>query len=180
MNGDLKRIVHAVLAEYALPPDGVHGVTHWARVLENGLRLAERTGASAEVVRLFAVFHDSRRENETLDPGHGLRGGELARQFRGELFELADAEFDLLFSACAAHTDGLTVGDVTVRTCWDADRLDLPRAGIVPEAGRLCTEAARDHKLRQWAHDRSCLAAIPEIVGNDWGFDVSRWRGGRE
>jgi uncharacterized protein len=45
-------VVHAVLEEYALPWDGDHGVAHWARVLENGLRLAETTGANVEVVQL--------------------------------------------------------------------------------------------------------------------------------
>jgi uncharacterized protein len=39
---NLKPIVHAILKEYALPWDGIHGVAHWARVLENGLRLAEQ------------------------------------------------------------------------------------------------------------------------------------------
>jgi uncharacterized protein len=33
--------------------------------------------------------------------------------------------------------------DVTVQTCWDADRLDLVRIDIQPEAERLCTDAAR-------------------------------------
>jgi HD superfamily phosphodiesterase len=79
---DLKPIVHAVLKEYALPRDGTHGVAHWARVLENGLRLAEETKARIDVVRLFAVFHDSRRINESIDDGHGRRGAELAKSFR--------------------------------------------------------------------------------------------------
>jgi uncharacterized protein len=32
-------ILQTVLEEYRLPLHGHHGVTHWARVLENGLRL---------------------------------------------------------------------------------------------------------------------------------------------
>jgi uncharacterized protein len=75
---ELKPIVHAILLEYALPWAGTHGVGHWARVLENGLRLAELTGAIAEVVQLFAIFHDSRRVNEDFDLAHGQRGAELA------------------------------------------------------------------------------------------------------
>ena len=39
---NLKPIVHAILEEYALPWDGTHGVSHWARVLENGLCLAKK------------------------------------------------------------------------------------------------------------------------------------------
>ena len=41
---NLKAIVHAILEDYALPWHGTHGVGHWARVLENGLRLAKESG----------------------------------------------------------------------------------------------------------------------------------------
>src|SRR3954447_5854186 len=57
MTPSIPLILHAVLDEYTLPWDGDHGVAHWARVLENGLRLAEETGANVEVVQLFAVLH---------------------------------------------------------------------------------------------------------------------------
>jgi uncharacterized protein len=45
---NLKRVVHTVLEDYALPWHGTHGVGHWARVLENGLRLAEVTGSPGQ------------------------------------------------------------------------------------------------------------------------------------
>ena len=90
-------IVREVLSQYALPVRGRHGIVHWARVLENGLRLAESTGANVQVVTLFALFHDSRRVNEHLDEGHGLRGGEFARTLRTSLFDLKDQEFELFF-----------------------------------------------------------------------------------
>jgi uncharacterized protein len=72
-----KPLVHAILEDYALPWHDTHGVSHWARVLENGLRLAQKTRATIEVVQLFAVFHDSRRVNEGVDDGHGKRGAKL-------------------------------------------------------------------------------------------------------
>lgn len=37
---DYPAILQAILREYARPVRGLHGVTHWARVLENGLRIA--------------------------------------------------------------------------------------------------------------------------------------------
>jgi hypothetical protein len=40
-------IIHEILKDYALPIRGPHGVVHWARVLENGLRLASATGANS-------------------------------------------------------------------------------------------------------------------------------------
>ena len=81
-------------------------MAHWARVLENGLRLAEETGADLGVVRLFAVLHDSRRVNEATDPDHGPRAAEFARSLRGRLFDLPDHEFRLLHRACAGPTTG--------------------------------------------------------------------------
>jgi uncharacterized protein len=42
---DLAAILTAILNGYALPVAGFHGVVHWACVLENGLRIAEATGA---------------------------------------------------------------------------------------------------------------------------------------
>src|SRR5437764_13248883 len=93
-------IMAVILDGYALPVRGPQGVVHWARVLENGLRIAEANGADRKVVTLFALFHDARRVNEDTDDGHGLRGGELARSLRGTLVHLDADRFDLLYEAC--------------------------------------------------------------------------------
>lgn len=146
----------------------MHGVVHWARVFENGLRIAEINGADKDVVTLFALFHDSRRVNESLDDGHGLRGAKLARALRDTLVFLDDYRFDLLFKACSLHTDGLTEGDRTLQACWDADRLDLGRVGIMPEHERLCTDAARN--LLEWANARAVRNHGPADVLALWGL----------
>jgi uncharacterized protein len=172
MTLNIRRILHAVLDDYALPWNGHHGVGHWARVLENGLRLAEETGASSMVVSLFAVLHDSRRISEGSDPDHGPRAAEFARTLRGRLFELADQEFWLLHRACAGHTHERTHPDVTIQTCWDADRLDLGRVGITPHPSRLCTEAARRPETIRWAHGRASFAVVPQFVWEEWGIDL--------
>jgi len=39
---DSKKLVSVILAQYLLNADGIHGVPHWGRVLENGRRLAWR------------------------------------------------------------------------------------------------------------------------------------------
>jgi uncharacterized protein len=164
---DYRAIMSAILVGYVLPVRGYHGVVHWARVLENGLRIAESNGADPEVVTLFALFHDARRANEGYDDGHGLRGGELARSLRGELVHLDDARFKLLFEACRLHTDGHTTGDPTLVACWDADRLDLGRVGITPNPQRLGTDAARN--LLAWAHPRAVESHEPCEVLASWG-----------
>jgi uncharacterized protein len=163
---DTPTIIREVLKEYALEVRGYHGVCHWARVLENGLRLAEETGADARIVTLFALFHDCRRANEARDEGHGLRGGQFARSLRGTLVHLGDSDFELLFRACHLHTHGYTQDEVTVQVCWDADRLDLGRVGITPEPGLLCSQAARD--LISWSDRRAVTGYEPEIVSRAW------------
>ena len=165
---DERAILAAILAGYALPATCQHGVIHWARVLENGLAVAEHNGADREVVRLFALFHDARRVNEWHDPGHGQRGGELARSLRGSLVQLDDARFELLYEACRLHTDGFTEGDPTLQACWDADRLDLGRVGITPKPHRLCTDAARS--LIPWSHARAIADHRPPAVLEAWGW----------
>ncbi len=169
---DLKPIVHSVLEQYVLPFSGTHGVSHWARVLENGHRLAELTGANVEVVRLFAVLHDARRVNEGIDDEHGRRAAKLAVELRGKWFSMSNADLDLLYEACASHTDGGIAQDVTVQTCWDSDRLDLGRVGICPDTQRLCTEAAKRPEILKWADGRACFQVVPELVKQDWGIDI--------
>ena len=146
----------------------IHGVVHWARVLENGLRLAEATGASVEVVTLFALFHDSRRQDDGYDTGHGFRGAKYAQSLRGTLIHLDNRSFELLYEACKLHTDGLTDGDITLQTCWDADRLDLGRVGITPLPNLLCSDAARG--IIEWADERAVSEYEPEFVANEWGL----------
>lgn len=150
-----KELMRVVRSQFALEWKGIHGVRHWVRVRDNGLRLAEVTGARRDVVELFALLHDSRRLNDGHDPLHGVRAASFAKQLAGTLFELCSSDLALLMSACRGHSDGLTVGDVTVLTCWDADRLDLGRIGIKPNPTRLCTDAARDRAMLDWAFRRS-------------------------
>ncbi|MGE0489360.1 MAG: hypothetical protein AB7S38_09115 [Vulcanimicrobiota bacterium] len=135
-------LVELLRREYRLGEDSVHGYQHWQRVECYGLYLARQTGADPVVVRCFAYFHDCQRQNEDHDPGHGLRGGERARQLRTRL-ELDDEAFETLFQACAGHTDLVFSHDPTIATCWDSDRLDLDRVGLDPDPAFLSTPAAR-------------------------------------
>jgi len=132
-----------VIAQFACGVDSIHGPSHWKRVERNGLFIAERTGAIVDVVTLFALFHDSRRVNEDQDDGHGERGAAFAATLRGVMFDLPDPHFDLLHHACARHTDGQLSDDPTIGACWDADRLDLGRVGIIPSENFMSTVVGR-------------------------------------
>lgn len=161
---DLSPVLRGVLGKYALPIDGIHGVAHWARVLENGRHLALLTGADLDVVSLFAVLHDSQRINEWDDPDHGHRAALFALDLQGELFDLADSQLGSLWNACLGHTSERTHHDVTVRTCWDADRLDLGRIGVmVVKMSAISTfDRERDHRIRPVDH-----GASEDVHGSD-------------
>jgi len=160
-------LIKTILTAYPLPVSGVHGPGHWARVLENGSHLAELTGADMEVVQLFAVLHDSRRTSEGECYEHGQEAADFARTLRDTHIHLDDNRFELLYEACARHTDGETDADITVQTCWDADRLDLARVWIIPDPSRLCTEPARDPALMDWANKRAKADFRPAIL-DEW------------
>jgi len=141
--------------QFALDWQGIHGAAHWARVRANGLKLAEASQARTDVVELFSFFHDSMRANDDFDPHHGIRAAHYVESLRGKLFELDDGGLDLLKLACEEHSNGLMDADITVQVCWDADRLDLGRVGIRPDPYRLCTEAAKDAEMIEWAYAQS-------------------------
>jgi uncharacterized protein len=151
MNTDFEKLRAAIVAQLPHKETLIHGPAHWARVELIGLRLAEKSGADPLVMRLFALFHDSQRQNDSLDPEHGARGAQLAAAFRSKWFEAGDRQFQQLHEACALHTDGLLSPDATIGTCWDADRLDLARIGMMPDLRFLSTAAARDSEIFQWA-----------------------------
>ena len=148
-------LLERIQSQYTLNPAGIHGLAHWQRVCENGLRLVAETGADAEIVELFAFLHDACRQSDGRDLEHGPRAAGLVRSLQGALLHLGNADLDLLAYACEHHTRGWTEADLTVQVCWDADRLDLGRIGIWPDPARLCTPAARDPALVDWAWQRS-------------------------
>ena len=140
---DFKKLWEMVTAQFPMGVHSVHGPRHWKQVEKNGLLISEETGADETILKLFSIFHDSRRENDNIDTGHGLIGSELARSMKGTYFDLPDDSFKILINACTYHTDGIPTSNITVATCWDADRLDLPRVGIVPDPDRMGTAPGR-------------------------------------
>lgn len=148
-------LLAVIRARYPLDWEGIHGIRHWERVRDNGRRLAATTGADLVVVEYFAALHDSRRRNDGLDPGHGARAAELVRALDPSLLPLEPERLDTLAEACRTHTHGDHTDDITIATCWDADRLDLLRVGIRPDPEYLVTDAAKDPQVLEWAMARS-------------------------
>lgn len=165
---DTKELLTQIRLQFRLDWQGIHGAPHWGRVLDNGLRLSERTGARADVVTLFAFIHDSRRQHDGTDSDHGYLAADFALELRGRCFEIDDMGMELLTEACRGHSDGLTEADVTIQTCWDADRLDLGRVGTRPAPRRLCTPSARDPAVIEWAYRRSIGKPARQLISIGW------------
>lgn len=117
-----------------------HGVSHWERVERNGLLLATDE-VNRTVVRLFAYLHDKWRVDNWEDIEHGKRAAENLPALRGTLLAgITDGEFELLCKACELHTVCHRTGNATIDACFDADRLDLMRVGIIPDPKKMATE----------------------------------------
>ena len=140
---------------FQLDWNGIHGANHWARVKLYGMRIAERSGADRDVVSLFAFLHDSCRFDDHGDPDHGACAADLVLDLQGRFFELRPIQLEQLVTACIGHSKGGISESPTVQTCWDADRLDLGRIGIYPDARYLSRHAAEIPGLIEWAYDLS-------------------------
>lgn len=133
------KIWQTVANQFELSSRSIHGPKHWRTVQANGLYIAQTNEADEAVVKLFAVFHDSRRESDGHDPQHGQRGAELAIAMHGHLFEIEPHQLELLVVACELHHQGAMSDDATIGTCFDADRLDLVRVNVMPKPELMCT-----------------------------------------
>ena len=123
---------------------GVHGIDHWDRVYENGLELITPK-VKPLVVGLFAYLHDSCRLNDGDDVGHGERAAEFISTLRDNLLkDVSDGDIQLLRTACRLHTGTVSTGNPTIDACFDADRLDLWRVGVIPDPARMATEKGKE------------------------------------
>lgn len=155
-----RNLVGIVTRQYSerLEPYGYHGIPHWERVLVNGLMLKQMLPdhVSEDVLFLFALFHDSKRENEEYDILHGMRGADYFKRCHDEgLIPLHLIPTDLepmqiistVVKACSYHTMNLFDGNSRVAACFDADRLDLERVGIYPDITKLNYQTAISKQL---------------------------------
>ena len=167
MNTDLTSLQTHILSQRIFDSE-IHGLTHWLQVERNGLLLASETGADTSVVRLFALFHDSKRVDDNFDLEHGLRGAEFAKTcFEEQRLDISQAQLDKLYHACKFHTTEHRSGDATIDTCYDADRLDLGRVDIKLDPSKMATAVGKriaqksldagiaPDKMREWLEEFS-------------------------
>lgn len=142
--------------QYKMDHDGVHGVKHWLRVLDNARMLASvYPDVDLKVLEAFALLHDTQRLQDYYDPDHGYRAAEVTRIINKRFLRFNDHQIALLCEALSLHSDGFVDADPTIQCCWDADRLDLGRVGIIPSAQYLCTDFARNNEVIEKCYQKS-------------------------
>ena len=151
------------LKEYAsenliMSSSSIHGFSHWDRVWSYGQAIGWSEDADMDVVEYFAYLHDCQRWDDGHDPGHGGRAAVFAKENR-ELFDLSDVQFKQLIRAVSGHTDampGCKAGnDPTLAVCWDSDRLDIDRVGLVVEPQYLFTDMAKELAYMKYENEDS-------------------------
>jgi uncharacterized protein len=123
---------------FTLGAGSVHGPAHWRAVLSNGMKLADELEADRAFVAVFALLHDSQRDNEWHDPHHGARSAKVAKEINGRFFDFEPGRLERLTEALHWHDAGRVHKDIDISCCWAADRIELRRVGIEPEEWGFC------------------------------------------
>jgi len=163
---DLDRLVTTVEARATHLGSSIHGPSHWRAVGAAAADIADaetalRHAPDRELLLLFALLHDAKREDDGFDPDHGPRAAILLEELRVEgALALDDGRTATLAEALRDHTRGTLHDDPTIAVCWDADRLLIGRVGLIPDA-RYCST----HEGRRRATD----GHLPALDGPpDW------------
>jgi uncharacterized protein len=54
-----RKLFEYIRHQFRLDLNGIHGIAHWSRVQYFGLKIAKQENARLDVVKLFALLHDS-------------------------------------------------------------------------------------------------------------------------
>lgn len=175
---EIERVREHVMKYHDADACGVfHGPDHWTRVGVHARNMARAHGVDPLVPTLFALVHDSQREDEGYDAEHGPRAAKFVLERRKDLFAfLRDDQIEDLRVACDLHSTGQVLGTAIQRCCWDADRLDLWRVGIEPNAALLCHSESRKPSAiecarvlwEQHARDRGMLSDERQDYIPEW------------
>ena len=136
---DIKKIA---IDEFIMSNGSIHGISHWNEVYENGMMLSLQPGVDKLVVALFAYLHDCKREDDLQDPEHGDRAADFVVWLRNtsKLDQLTHPQYQKLWLACLHHHKGVVNReDPTIGACFDADRIELIRCGMVPKVELMST-----------------------------------------
>ena len=140
----------------------LHGVAHWTRVHRYGLLLAdslELPDTEKLAIALFGWTHDLARTDDAGGNVHAYDGAKYVQVVTDNLFrDFPNTTLDVVKVAIRYHSDGMNTEEAihelaitehsnwsresvlnVIGCCWDADRLDLLRLGIVPNESKMST-----------------------------------------
>jgi len=139
-----KKLLKIIKKECPLDSD-IHGLAHFQRVEKLGSYLYKRNGADLKVIRYFAYLHDCMRIQDGVDERHGARAESFVQSLYAQgLLALSQQQKELLcYAVRNHHLEDASSEDITIQTCWDADRLDLWRIDCRPNPARLFTDIAK-------------------------------------
>lgn len=137
----IQTIAEFSAAEFSLDESSIHGISHWTQVEFNGIFLGRQPETDLLVVRLFAYLHDCKREDDWEDPFHGERSSEFVKSIQKTMLkDLSKYQIDTLVEACKYHhTGAIDLKNPTIGACFDSDRLELNRCGILPKIDLMST-----------------------------------------
>jgi len=145
-----EKLFQLICDNYALNLKGIHGIKHWVQVYKNTQFLANAYAIRSDVFMLFALLHDSKREDEYEDRDHGIRAaGSIKDYIQDGVVDLSEEDEARLFYACSNHThadkNNTLYHDLVVQICLDADKLDIGRVGVIPDESHFLTDVAKEH-----------------------------------
>jgi len=155
MKPDYSLIEKMAMRRFALGQDSYHGPAHWKRVLANGRFISSHLNLNSDFIHHFAWLHDCCRENESYDPQHGTRAASFAKELYKKEIQLTPMLFEKLIFTLEHHNKGKVSDDLQIGACWDADRLELGRVGIYPDAKYMSTPLGKNGSLIDLCYERS-------------------------
>ena len=145
------KLIRNVVSNFKLDLKGIHGTAHWRRVHLNGQILCDHIPeADRTVVALFALFHDSQRVLDSGDLYHGMRAASFILEAHREKqlnLPITCHQLCLLVMACNGHTLMNNHDDITIKVCFDSDRLDIGRCKPYIDPSFLCTDVAKSESV---------------------------------
>ena len=139
----MQDIISKILQDTTVRWRTVHGKDHWDRVADYGRFIARHERLNERLLVLFAYFHDCKRHSEGSDPEHGPRAADYVQTFTAEDLGLSEEDRQRLIVACRHHTYECDANDVSIRACWDCDRLDIGRGYPRTDPNKLFTRTAK-------------------------------------
>ena len=144
----ISEIIALGMERFVLNPFGIHGISHWHRVLSNSIEicLQDKVEIDRRIIHaltLFAMLHDCERDDDDADPEHGHKAAEVFESLHYRYADImGDELIDTVTYAIRWHSSGRISDNYLTQVMWASDRLDLVRVGVTPSHRLLALPGA--------------------------------------